>query len=106
LKQSLDGRPALPETEFNQLISRKEARKDDNNEDDDIASISGSESETESSDSEEEDSGAESRLPRLHFSVVDGVDNRGAGGASSVGKCFSIYRILLGRCFHVQISFC
>ena len=102
MKQSLDGRPALPETEFNQLISRKDARKDDNNEDDDIASISGSESETESSDSEEEDSGAESRLPRLHFAVVD---DRGAGGASSVGKCFSIYRILLGRCFHVQISF-
>ena len=96
MKQSLEGRPALPETEFNQMISRKEARNDDEQDEDDIASISGSESETESSDSEDSD-GLDSRLPRLYFGVVGEADASGAGG---LGKCFSIYRTLLGRFSH------
>jgi hypothetical protein len=83
------------------MISRKEARNDDEQDDDDIASISGSESETESSDSEDSE-GLDSRLPRLYFGVVGEADARGAGGG--LGKCFSIYRTLLGRFSHSHSS--
>jgi hypothetical protein len=105
LKRSLEGRPTLPETEFNQLVLRKEKADDkSDNSEDDMGSISGSESEEESSAEEEGGVGLE-RLPRLYFvtdtSDVDsggsGGGGGGSGGGGGGGRCFSIFRTLLGK---------
>jgi hypothetical protein len=79
-------------------VLRKEKADDkSDNSEDDMGSISGSESEEESSAEEEGGVGLE-RLPRLYF-VTDtsDVDSGGSGGGGGGGRCFSIFRTLLGK---------
>ena len=74
-------------------------KNDEDGDNDDMASISGSESgESEASSEEEEEEeggGGLERLPKLYFVVGCG---EGAVAAEE-GKCFSVYRTLLGRSY-------
>ena len=75
-------------------------KNDEEGDNDDMASISGSESgesEASSEEEEEEEEGGVGleRLPKLYFVVGCG---EGAVAAKE-GKCFSVYRTLLGRSY-------